>query len=68
MGITVFFLIWGPFAALLFVPLTTRQQLRPAHIDPRREPAEPTAAAVNEFQLIPWGREHDHSRGWKNVA
>ena len=68
MGITVFFLIWGPFAALLFVPLTTGQQLRPARIDPRREPAESTSAAANGFQLIPWGREHDHSRRWKNVA
>jgi hypothetical protein len=68
MGITVFFLIWGPFMALLFVPVTTGQQLRPTRFDPRREPAEPTVAAVNEFQPIPWGREYDRSRKWKNVA
>jgi hypothetical protein len=66
MGITVFFLIWGPFTALLFVPVTTRQPLRPARINPRREPAEPTAAA-NEFQPIPWSRD-DHSHESKNAA
>jgi hypothetical protein len=67
MGITVFFLIWGPFAALLFVPVTTRQPLRPARINPRRKPAEPTVAPANEFHPIAWSQD-DHSHESKNAA
>jgi hypothetical protein len=66
MGITVFLLICGPFAALLFFPLTTRQQLRPAHA---RNAPESTAAPAKDFQSIPLNRgADDHSRKWKNVA
>jgi hypothetical protein len=67
MGITVFFLIWGPFTALLFFPVTTGQQLRPARVDAPREPAARTAGA-KDFQPIRWNDPNDHSRGWKNVA
>jgi hypothetical protein len=67
MGITVFFLIWGPFTALLFFPVATGQQLRPARVYAPREQAEPTAAA-NEFQPIRWNDPNDHSRRWKSVA
>lgn len=66
MGITVFFLIFVPFAALLYVPLTTRQQVRPAHA---RNAPEATAAPAKDFQSIPVNRgANDHSRKWKSVA
>jgi hypothetical protein len=59
---------------LLYFPLTTRQQLRPAHVNAARHAGEPTAAPAKYFQSIPcssipWSRgADDPSRKWKNVA
>ena len=68
MGITVFLLIWGPIAALLYFPLTTRQfRLAPADAPPRA--AEPTPAAAKELHALCWNSEtEDHSRRWRSVA
>ena len=68
MGITVFLLIWGPIAALLYFPLTTQQlRLAPADAPPRA--AEPTPAAAKELRVLCWNSEtEDHSRGWRSVA
>jgi hypothetical protein len=68
MGITVFFLICGPFAALLYVPLTTRQRLRPAHVNVARNAAESPMADAKEFQPIRLSREQDHARSRKSAA
>jgi hypothetical protein len=62
-GITVFFLICGPFAALLYVPLTTRK-----HVKTPRNAAQPQMAAAQEFQPIHWNRAQDTIRNWKSAA
>ena len=68
MGITVFLLIWGPIAALLYVPLTTQQfRLAPADASPRA--AEPTPAAAEELHTLFWNSEtEDHPHGWRSAA
>jgi hypothetical protein len=68
MGITVFLLIWGPIAALLYFPLTTQQfRLAPADASPRA--AEPTPAAAEELHTLFWNSEtQDHSRRWRSAA
>ena len=68
MGITVFLLIWGPIAALLYFPLTTGQfRLAPADAPPRA--AEPTPAAAKELHALCWNSEtEDHSHGWRSAA
>jgi hypothetical protein len=72
MGITVFFLICGPFAALLYFPLTTRQRPRPAHVRPAylnaaRHAAQSQMAVAQEFQSIRWS-ENEQPRNRKNAA
>jgi hypothetical protein len=68
MGITVFLLIWGPIAALLYFPLTTGQlRLAPADAPPRA--AEPTPAAAKELHTLFWNSEtEDHPHGWRSAA
>jgi hypothetical protein len=68
MGITVFLLIWGPIAALLYFPLTTGQlRLAPADAPPRV--VEPTPAAVKELHALFWNSDtEDHSHGWRSAA
>jgi hypothetical protein len=69
MGITVFFLIWGPIAALIYFPLTTQQfRLAPADDAPPRA-AEPTPAAAKELHTLFWNSEtEDHFHGWRSAA
>ena len=68
MGITVFLLIWGPIAALLYFPLTTGQ-FRPAPADAPPRAAEPTPAAAKELHTLFWNSEtEDHSHGWRSAA
>jgi hypothetical protein len=68
MGITVFLLIWGPIAALLYFPLTTGQfRLAPADAPPRA--AEPTPAPAKQLHTLFWNSEtEDHSDGWRSAA
>jgi hypothetical protein len=69
MGLWVFLLICGPVTALLYFPLTTRKQgfhLAPAGVSQTPAGAAPTT--VTESGLIPWNREADHLRDWKNAA
>ena len=68
MGITVFLLIWGPIAALLYFPLTTQNfRLAPADVPSRA--AEPTPAAAKELRAFCWNSEtEDHSHGWRSAA
>jgi hypothetical protein len=69
MAITVFFLICGPFAALLYVPLATRKQVRIA-----RNAAESRMASAREFQPLRWSaipcslEAPDHTRDRKSAA
>jgi hypothetical protein len=69
MGLCVFLLIWGPAAALLYFPLTTRMQsfqLAPAVV--RRSPAGATSAPKGS-STIGWTREADSSvHHWKSAA
>ena len=68
MGLCTFLLIVGPFAALLYVPLTTRMhELQPARAGVSQTPPAPA----------PLRRENIHaftrntaptSRHWKNAA
>jgi hypothetical protein len=70
MGITVFLLIWGPIAALLYFPLTTHtRQFRLAPADAPPRGAEPTPAAAKELHTLFWNSEtEDHSHGWRSAA
>jgi hypothetical protein len=70
MGLCVFFLICGPAAALMYFPLTMRNQtfcLVSAGVS--QTPAEPTPAAAKGFDAIGWTREADeHLRNLKRAA
>jgi hypothetical protein len=70
MGLCVFLLICGPFAALLYFPLITRKQsltLAPAGVS--HASAGPASTAAKGLDVIPWNREvEDDHRNWKNVA
>jgi hypothetical protein len=70
MGLCVFLLICGPAAALMYFPLTMRNQefcLAPAHVS--QTSAEPTAAAAKGPDAIRWTREaDDYHRNQKRAA
>ena len=70
MGLCVFLLICGPFAALLYFPLITRKQgldLAPAGVS--QTSAGPASSAAKELDVISWyGEAEDHLRSCKNVA
>jgi|HubBroStandDraft_2_1064218.scaffolds.fasta_scaffold1088618_1 hypothetical protein len=70
MGLCVFLLICGPFAALLYFPLITRKQsldLVPAGVS--QASAGPASSAAKELEVISWcGEAEDHHRSWKSVA
>jgi len=73
MALCVFLLICGPFATLLFFPLTTRMQrfhLVPADVS--QTSAGLTLATVKGFDALRWSRwspEADkHHRSLKNAA
>jgi hypothetical protein len=70
MGLCVFFLICGPAAALIYFPLTMRNQefcLVSAGVS--QTPVEPTPAAAKGLNAIAWTREADeHLRNLKRAA
>ena len=70
MGLCVFLLICGPFAALLYFPLITRKQsLAPAPAGVSHTSAGPASSAAEELAVIPWNREaEDHLRDWNSAA
>ena len=68
MGITVFLLIWGPIAALLYFPLTTRQ-VRLARIDVTPRGTDLAPALPKKLQTLCWNSEtEDPSHGWRSAA
>jgi hypothetical protein len=70
MALCVFLLICGPFAALLYFPLTTRKQsldLVPA--GGSHASAGSASSAAEGLDVVPWNREaEDHLRDWKSAA
>jgi hypothetical protein len=70
MGLWVFLLICGPVTALLYFPLTTRNQsfhLAPADVS--QASAGSVSTPVKESDVLPWNREaEDHLRDWKSAA
>jgi hypothetical protein len=70
MGLCVFLLICGPAAALMYFPLTMRNQrfcLVSAGVS--QTSAGPTPAAAKGFDAIGWTREADeHLRNLKRAA
>jgi hypothetical protein len=68
MGLTVFLLICGPVAALMYFPLTM-QQFRPVPIDVMPKGTDVTPAPAKELHTLCWrGEAEDHSRGWRSAA
>jgi hypothetical protein len=68
MGITVFLLIWGPIAALLYFPLTTRK-FRLARIDVTPRGTALAPALPKELHTLFWNSNtEDHSHGWRSAA
>lgn len=70
MGLWVFLLICGPVAALLYFPLTSREQsLLHAPARASRTPAGPTPPAGKGLNSVVWIREaEDHFRTFKGAA
>jgi len=71
MGLCVFLLICGPFAALLYFPLTLRKQsLYPVPVDVSQTSTGSVSPAAEDHGVIPWTREADdnHLREWENAA
>ena len=68
MGLCTFLLIVGPFAALLYVPLTTRMhELQPARAGVSQTP--PAPATVRNDNLRAFSRPTAEStRRWNNAA
>jgi hypothetical protein len=70
MGLWVFMLICGPATALLYFPLTTRNQSFPlAPADVSHASAGPAPTTAKERDVLRWNREADDPiRGWKSAA
>jgi hypothetical protein len=70
MGLCVFLLICGPFATLMYFPLTTRKgfRLAPAHVS--QTSAGLTPATVRGLDALRWSPAADehHRRNLKNAA
>jgi hypothetical protein len=70
MGLSVFLLICGPAAALMYFPLTMRkQQFCLAAADVSQTSAEPKPAAAKGLDVIQWSRVADeHLRNPRRAA
>jgi hypothetical protein len=70
MGLSVFLLICGPAAALMYFPLTLRnQEFCLVRADVSQTSAQPKHAAAKGLDAIPWTRDADeHTRNLKRAA
>jgi hypothetical protein len=67
-GITVFLLIWGPAAALMYFPLTT-QDFRPVPIDVTPRGTDLAPGPPKELHTLCWnGEPEDHSHARRSAA
>lgn len=68
MGLCTFLLILGPFAALMYVPLTTRMhELQPARAGVSQTPAAPVPVRTNNVHVFT-ARTSETARRWNNAA